>query len=278
MKRQKIALPKLLEPAGPARTDMSDSKLDELVESIRELGLLQPIIVKPAADGCFEVVAGHRRLLACRRLNLAHVDCLVKTDELTDASVMVHENVEREELNPIDEAILYLELYEKLEDTRKVAELVKRSSDYVERRMNLVMGRDQEVIEATRTGQISLGVAEEINKMVRHEDRIYHLHFAVRGGATTRQMRDYRVQANARAALPEQPTTSDPDPSGGSPTNTTPEPAAPRFTHQAAPWQLSAELSPRRCIFCGQSHPEHRGFLHFACGDCTDKHLYREGG
>ena len=61
-----LSVAELVEPERPARTTMSDEKLNSLVVSIREVGILEPLLVMPAQNGTFEVAAGHRRLKAAR--------------------------------------------------------------------------------------------------------------------------------------------------------------------------------------------------------------------
>jgi len=252
---------------------MDDRLLEDLVASIAELGLLQPIIVKRLDDGTFEVIAGHRRLLALRRLNWAACDCYLKDEDDADVAVTIHENVEREELNPADEAIRYMELFGKLQDTEKVAELVKKPQDYVERRMNLLYNADSEVFEALRLKKIAIGIAEEINKMVKEADRAYHLHFAKTTGSTVRQMRDYRIRANEsakrEAELAGKQGESPAEEQKPKPT----APPAPQYTHYVEPWQLSSEIAPRPCLFCQEQHPEHTMFRHYVCGRCADEKL-----
>ena len=95
MERKLIPLSKISEPAHAARTEIDDKKMETLCESISELGLINPITVKSTKDGNYEVVAGHRRLLALRRLNTANVDCYIKPEGMSDEAVMIHENIER---------------------------------------------------------------------------------------------------------------------------------------------------------------------------------------
>jgi ParB family chromosome partitioning protein len=90
-----------------ANSDLSDSSLDALAASIKEKGLLQPIIVVPAAAGRYEAIAGQRRLLACRQLGLDAIEAVVKNDiDGDDARALsLVENVHREDMNPHDKAV-----------------------------------------------------------------------------------------------------------------------------------------------------------------------------
>ncbi len=96
-------------PLQPRRT-FSESQLDELVESIREHGVIQPLIVREVGER-LELIAGERRLRACQRLELPDVPVLVR--QATDRDVLemaLIENLQREDLNPIEEAQAYQRL------------------------------------------------------------------------------------------------------------------------------------------------------------------------
>jgi len=83
-----------------------DSSLDDLAKSIEEKGLLSPIIVRSKSNGRYELIAGQRRFLACRKLKWKTIPCIVRSD-LSDndaAAISLIENVHRAELNPIDKA------------------------------------------------------------------------------------------------------------------------------------------------------------------------------
>lgn len=184
----------ILEPAAPLRAAIEEGPLDELAESIRELGLLQPLVVRVVGEK-FEVIAGHRRLLATRKVGLPRVACLV-VDSGGDDEVIaarLHENIMRRDISPVEEAALYAELYEKLLDVDLVAKLVKRSRAVVEERLTLLTG-DQEVMNQLQAGMISLGVAGQLNKVHDQGVRRYLLEYAVRDGASVEKVRNWRIQ------------------------------------------------------------------------------------
>lgn len=95
------------------RTGFDEEALAQLTASIRELGVLQPILVRPAADGTFELVAGERRWRAAKRAGLQTIPAIVRP--VADTRVLEQalvENLQREDLNPIDEAAAYQQLVE----------------------------------------------------------------------------------------------------------------------------------------------------------------------
>lgn len=100
-------IPNRLQP----RTVFDEEKIRELAASIKEQGILQPLAVTPTNDGRYELIAGERRLRACRLAGLEDVPVIIKkVDDETLLSLSIIENVQREDLNPIEEARAYQEL------------------------------------------------------------------------------------------------------------------------------------------------------------------------
>jgi ParB/RepB/Spo0J family partition protein len=147
------------EPQSPMRTYIDPVGVADLAESIRTTGLISPITVLPRGDR-FEVVAGHRRLLACRLAGLGKISCVVR--ELSDSELvglMGTENLERSNTDPIDEAIFCGKYVG--EDESKIPELAKklnRSVAWVRGRLDMLT-YDEQLLTAIRNGQVSLGVA-----------------------------------------------------------------------------------------------------------------------
>lgn len=172
-------------PDLPSRSEMDDAKLDELVASIRANGLIQPINVARVGDR-FEVVAGHRRRIACERAGLVVAPCIVypSRDAALDA-VQFAENRHREELSAADEAIWFAELLEKKcdGDIEKLCGLVGEKLSYVDNRLSLFHG-DTDVFAALQRNHIKIGVAHELNKCPDPHYRRYYLDLAIRCGAT----------------------------------------------------------------------------------------------
>ena len=100
-----VSIDKISPSRFQARTDISEESLEELTASIRSQGVIQPLIVRKAAAGNFELVAGERRLRASKKAGLSEVPVVVK--DLTDEEIIkmgLIENLQREDLNPLDEA------------------------------------------------------------------------------------------------------------------------------------------------------------------------------
>ncbi|MCD8476271.1 MAG: ParB/RepB/Spo0J family partition protein [Shewanella fodinae] len=111
------------------RKDMSPEALEELAESIRAQGVIQPIVVRKTTDGVYEIIAGERRWRAAQLAQLDKVPCIVKQvpDESAVAIALI-ENIQREDLNAMEEAIALNRLIEEFELThQQVADAVGKS-------------------------------------------------------------------------------------------------------------------------------------------------------
>jgi ParB/RepB/Spo0J family partition protein len=198
----KIGINELREPAQVARATIDEQGLDELAESIRRVGVINPLTVKEV-DGGYEVVAGHRRLLAARRAGMVALPCLVRSARDADpTAIKLHENLYWQELTPVEEAAFFAELLPTCgNDTDQLAALVKQTRSYVEGRLNLLNG-DPEVLAAVAARRISLGVGEELNKIAREKDRRYYLGWAIETGATRSTVRQWRAISAAQVDVP----------------------------------------------------------------------------
>ncbi len=172
-------------PELPSRTEMDDTRMEELVASIRSLGFIS-VLVLVAIGGRFRVVAGHRRSIAARLAGLFSVPCFVYDSESAALDAIQHaENRHREDLSVTDEAIWFAQLLEQHADegTDGVAARVGESRGYVENRLLLLRGCER-VFAALAAHTINIGVAIELNKCTEDRHRWMLLGMAVDGGAT----------------------------------------------------------------------------------------------
>jgi ParB family chromosome partitioning protein len=148
------------------RMDFSEAELDELAASIRERGLLQPILVRPAPAGPageFQIVAGERRWRAAQRAGLHHVAVVIRdVDDLAALEIAIIENVQRTDLNAIEEAQGYRTLTERFGRTQDaVAQTVGKSRSHVANALRL-LSLPEAVQVALRAGRLSAGHARAI--------------------------------------------------------------------------------------------------------------------
>lgn len=137
-------------------------KLAELAASIKEHGLVQPIVVRPY-NGAYEIVAGERRYRACKQLGLKKISVIIKTltdEEVTEISLI--ENIQRQELNPIEEAKAYKRLIDEFNLTQEeIAKKVSKSRPFIANFLRL-LNLSKEVIDLVEKGYISVGHARAL--------------------------------------------------------------------------------------------------------------------
>jgi ParB family transcriptional regulator, chromosome partitioning protein len=144
------------------REAFDEEAIGALADSIREVGLLQPVLVRPAGDG-FELVAGERRWRAARRVGLQVIPALVReTDDNTALEQGLVENLQREDLNPLEEAAAYQQLIEDFGLTHEqVAARVGRSRAAISNTLRL-MQLPPSIQRSVREGQLTMGHARAL--------------------------------------------------------------------------------------------------------------------
>lgn len=145
------------------RKDFDEKALSELAESIEQHGVLQPLVVRPLANGAYQLVAGERRWRAARIAGLTEVPVVIK--ELSDEEVIeiaMIENLQREDLNPLEEALGYRYMMDELGITQEqAAEKVGKSRPAVANALRLLKLPD-EVQEMIKNNLISPGHARAL--------------------------------------------------------------------------------------------------------------------
>src|SRR3990167_4742512 len=139
------------------RKNYDDEKLQELISSIKEKGVLQPILVRPKGEN-YEVIAGERRLRAALALNLEKVPVVIRPASDQEALVLaLIENIQREELNPIEEAQAFRKLIEEFSYTQEsVAQSVGKDRSTITNLLRLLK-LPQSIQEGIAKGVISEG-------------------------------------------------------------------------------------------------------------------------
>ncbi len=152
-----------IQPSGyQPRLDMDDRELAELKESINKQGVIQPILVRKAGEK-YEVVAGHRRFHACKSLGIKEIPTIIK--ELSDQDTFIFaliENLQRKDLNPIEEAIAYKRLYDEFELTYEtIARMVGKDKTSVANSLRLLR-LPGEIQDAVQKGLLTRTQARSI--------------------------------------------------------------------------------------------------------------------
>jgi len=181
------------------RRRLDGEGIDELAESIRAQGLVQPVVVRTAPDGGYELIAGERRWRAARVAGLAMVPALVReSDDRDSLLVALVENVAREDLSPVDEARAYAVLMDEFGlGLGEVAEQVGRSKPTVSNRVRLLELPD-DVLGLLERGQLSEGHARAVLAVPDNEERRRLVRRIVRQGLSVRAAERAARWAGAR--------------------------------------------------------------------------------
>ena len=181
------------------RKHFDEEKLEELASSIDQHGLIQPIVLRKLGKG-YEIVAGERRWRACRIVGLKQVPCIVK--ELTDEENMllaIIENMQREDLNPIEEAEGLKQMIDTYGLTQEqVSYSVGKSRPYITNSLRLLKlpGKVQEL---TASGDISMGHARALAAIKSQEKQIALAERTAKEGLSVRQIEFLAKETKAPA-------------------------------------------------------------------------------
>ncbi len=153
---------------GQPRTRFDEAALDELAASIAARGVIQPIIVRPLEKGRFQLVAGERRWRAAQKAQLHTIPAIVRDlDEQEVMALALIENLQREDLNPVEEARAYQRLAEHESMTQaEIAKLVDKSRSHVANIQRL-LGLPDDVLDLVEEGALSMGHARAL---IGHDD------------------------------------------------------------------------------------------------------------
>ncbi|MCM8812960.1 MAG: ParB/RepB/Spo0J family partition protein [Candidatus Omnitrophica bacterium] len=174
------------------RENFSDAALQELIDSIREKGLVQPLIVRQNDTGAYELIAGERRLRAVKSLNFAEVPVVVKTvsdREMLEMAII--ENVQRQDLNPVEEANAYALLMEDFGFTQEqVAKTVGKNRATVANLLR-ILSLPEQIKQALAAGAISLGHAKALVSLPEQGAQLRLLEEIITHQATVREVEEY---------------------------------------------------------------------------------------
>jgi ParB/RepB/Spo0J family partition protein len=173
------------EPHTPSRIDIDEAGIHELAASIATQGLLEPIGVKPAGDsGRFRLVYGHRRLLAVRTLGRFDIAALILPETVSEEAARQHENNQRVQLTPVEEARELRRWHDAGESHLAIAARVSRSLTWVQQRLRLLRYPD-DVLTAVHKHGLPLAVADLLSQITHQGYRELMTSDALAHGASS---------------------------------------------------------------------------------------------
>lgn len=193
------------------RRDMSDEALEELATSIRAQGIMQPVVVRPIGPESYELIAGERRWRASQLVGLATIPAVIRDVPDEDAIAMaLIENIQRENLNPIEEAMAMQRLQQEFELTQaEVAEAVGKSRVTVTNLLRL-MSLEPDVKKMLEHGDLEMGHARALLGL-QGGDQIDAARQVVAKGMTVRQTETLvrNLSQKTKVALPKDDSRND---------------------------------------------------------------------
>jgi ParB family transcriptional regulator, chromosome partitioning protein len=159
---EEVNITDITSPTNQLRGTMNN--LQELAESIKKIGLLQPIIVRTNSSEKLEIVAGNRRLSACRKLGWRKITChVVEMDDKTAFEVSIIENIQRHTLNPIEEGLAFRKYVNEFGwgGVSELAQKLSKSTSYICKRIKLTE-LPKDIINLISKSEISVSLGEEL--------------------------------------------------------------------------------------------------------------------
>ncbi|WP_313286844.1 ParB/RepB/Spo0J family partition protein [Stutzerimonas kunmingensis] len=193
------------------RRDMDPQALEELAQSIKNHGVMQPIVVRPVSGGRFEIIAGERRWRASQQAGLEKLPALVREvpDEAAIAMALI-ENIQREDLNPIEEAVALQRLQQEFQLTQQqVADAVGKSRVSISNLLRLI-ALPEEIKTLLSHGDLEMGHARALLGLPA-EQQVEGARHVVARGLTVRQTEALVRQWLSSKETPKAEVKVDPD-------------------------------------------------------------------
>lgn len=240
-------------PERDLRAHVDEEALDELAASLRDHGQLQPIGVKITDNDRYEVVFGARRTRAATLLGWYEIDAVLveDNDRVNSSAAKLIENVQRQDLTPVEESHGLVDLIGDGEiDLRVLQRQTGKSRDWLRTRLDILLMPDD--IQATlQTGKISIAVAREFSKIENADIRKQYLSAAIENGCTAELARIWASQAK----FSESGMLS-----------------ADEFKQSQLDTKPEPQIVDQRylCFICKENHSWRRISFHSVCGGCQE--------
>jgi len=173
------------------RRDFDEESLNALASSIRENGLIQPVVVRKKKDGTYELAAGERRWRAAKMAGLTVIPAISKEyDDRSMAEMALVENLQRKDLNPVDEGMAYRKLMDEYGLTQEgISQKVGKSRPYVANMVRL-LDLPEEVKDFLSKGQLTAGQARPLLGLESDAEKVQLARRIVKEGLSARKVED----------------------------------------------------------------------------------------
>lgn len=184
----KIDIEKIYPNENQPRKRFDNENIDSLCNSIKKHGILQPIVVKKDDKGNYMIIAGERRYRACIKAQIRQIPAIIKDIPIKEIEeIALVENLQRENLNSIEEAIAYKNLIEKYNSTQEeIALLVGKSRPYITNTLRL-LNLTERVINYIESGEISSGHGKALLRISNEMKQIEIAEKIIKEGLSVRQ-------------------------------------------------------------------------------------------
>jgi ParB family chromosome partitioning protein len=209
---QSLDIDQLVAGRYQPRQHIDEAYLTELAQSIRQFGIIEPLVARPLADGSYEILAGHMRWQAARQAGLSQIPVVVReADDRTAAAIALVENLLRRELNPVEEGRALRRLREEFSLTQEqLAELLGVSQTAISRALGL-LNLDPVVQTHIEEGRLEAGHGKTLLGLPR-ERQLRLAEQAVAEGWSVRELERRRATlADTPRSLTTMPTPRDPN-------------------------------------------------------------------
>lgn len=207
-----VAVDSIVPNARQPRTYFDEAALTELAESIKVHGIIQPLLVRPMSEGQFELIAGERRLRAAKLAGLTSVPAMVRSaDNRNTLEIALIENIQREDINPVECARAYRRLIDEFDLTQEqVADKVGKSRTAVANAVRLLR-LPKRVIEGLEEGRITEGHARALLTFENEAQQLAVYDQILDRGLTVREVERAAKPKAAPAPAPKAVEKTDPN-------------------------------------------------------------------
>lgn len=200
MDTAEIKLEDIHDPHFQPRETLEAEGIEALANSIAEIGLINPVVVRKLEEG-YELIAGTRRCHAFMMLGRETIPVKIIEQDTREAAMLQYsENFHRQDLNPVQNARMLKFMLDELGySTTELARFCNKTKEWVSRQLGL-LDMDEEVQQAVEQGRISASVATELKVIPDEKLRADYVHYAIEGGCTEKAARAWANQAKAVVA------------------------------------------------------------------------------